>query len=208
MIKLIGEGRKQYHKTELIGKGRKQYLKTKLIAIHKEDFDEDDGNDDNENLCQEEVNKMFDCLASKGMTEADQDACGNCLTEAWENTDGVRCYEMEESDFCDDVATCANDVCGNDCSNEVHAAVSCMTNATWCGGYDSECLSGDELSCHDESNEMYECLTSKNVNEADQEVCSNCLNEAWENADDVICFEMEEKGFCDDVAACADDVPQ
>jgi hypothetical protein len=35
---------------------------------------------------------------------------------------------------------------------------------------------------------MYSCMT-----EADQEACSNCLNEAYENAGNVFCYEIWRK---------------
>jgi len=218
--KLIGQGHKQYHKTKfitdilkdnskakLIGEGHKQYHKTKLIAIRKEDFDEDDGDDDDEEpLCPEEINEMYYCMASEGMTEADQEACGNCLVEAYDYAEEAWCTEMEEKGFCDAVATCANDVCGNDCSDEVHAAVSCLTNATWCGGYESECLSGDEIPCHDEFNDFMGCEDSNGESFEDKAACVTCL---YDTFDDLVesgatCDELEESGYCDAVKSCAD----
>ena len=41
-------------------------------------------------------------------------------------------------------------MCHSDCSDEVHAEESSYTKASWCGDYNSECLGGDELPCHDE----------------------------------------------------------
>ena len=218
--KPVSEGRKWYHKTKfitdvlkenartkLVDEGHKQYHKTKLIAIHKDDFDEDDGDDDDESPCQEEVTEIYSCLASEGMTVAEQEACGNCLNEASEKekNDNVRCYEMEEKGFCDDVATCANDVCGNDCSDEVHAAVSCMTNATWCGGYDSECLGGDELPCHDEMNDFTECEDSNEESIEEVDACLTCLYDAFDVLieNEATCSELEESGYCDAVQSCA-----
>ena len=213
------EGRKWYHntkfitdvlkenaRTKLVDEGHKQYHKNKLIAIHKDDFNEDNGNEDDESPCQEEYDKIYSCLTSEGMTEADQEACGNCLIEATEKTfDDVRCYEMEEKGFCGDVATCANDVCGNDCSDEVHAAVSCMTNATWCGGYDSECLGGDELPCHDEMNDFTECEDSNGESIEEVDACLTCLFDAFDNLieKEATCSDLKEYGYCDAVQSCA-----
>jgi hypothetical protein len=170
------------------------------------DFDEDDGNDDDEYPCQEEVDEMYSCMASKGMTEADQEACSNCLNEAYKNAGDVFCYEMEEKGFCDDVATCASDVCGNDCSDEVHATMSCWTNATWCSGYDSECLGGDELPCHDEYLNFFGCKESNGESVEDQAACMTCIYNAYTDLIDskATCSELEESGYCDAVQSCAD----
>ena len=149
---------------------------------------------------------MYKCLTSKNVNEADQEVCSNCLNEAWENADDVICFEMEEKGFCDDVAACADDMCHSDCSDEVHAKMSCYTNASWCGGYGIECLGGDELPCHDEYIDFYGCKESNGESFEDRHACMTCLHDAFVDLIDsaATCSELAESGYCDAVQSCAD----
>jgi hypothetical protein len=149
---------------------------------------------------------MYKCLISKNVNEADKEVCSNCLNEAWENADDIICFEMEEKGFCDDVAACADDTCHSDCSNEVHAKMSCYTNASWCGGYGIECLSGNELPCHDEYIDFYGCKESNGKSFEDWHACMTCLHDAFVDLIDsaATCSELAESSYCDAVQSCAD----
>ena len=164
--KLVGKDRMWYHKTlitdileesektNLVGDGCNRYHKTKLIAgIHKAVSDERwgrgrtrshrDDDDDCDDPCIYFGQVLGDCLRSNGESDDEVDDCADCIDGAMASYNGTICGELEEVGFCQDVQSCADDACHNDCSDEMHVYVACYVNWSCKGpAYNDECISG------------------------------------------------------------------
>jgi hypothetical protein len=166
--KFLSDILKENRETKLIGEGRKHYHKTKLIVgTHKVDFlnnikgqsyddGNDDGNDENcpeQHPCNDFGLRLGDCMTSVYLFHKKIDDVIECLVEALGNIPyGTFCNSLTELGFCDAVSNCepfpVNTSQGKgpdwSCSAEMHQLAACIIfhDGCWDFDYNSKCLSG------------------------------------------------------------------
>lgn len=95
--------------------------------------------------CATYVIEYKNCLASDGMSDDDIDACGDCLDEALNDiSDETMCDELKEDGYCDDVVSCEDTECNNECTEQIERAQGCILHYAGCTHYQfaTECING------------------------------------------------------------------